>query len=239
MIKNTFIIIFISTILSACGNPQYVKYATNNNQNNFIPMYGTPDIKKTESQKAADQKFIKTVIENSGSRKKAATEFAAWGWAEKRKGNNKTAISRFNQSWLIDPNYYQPYWGFGAITLAEGKPKKAAEFFETALSHIDNEKEKPRLQVDAARAYAWQASEIKKTDTVNSEMFYKKANSLIDNALSSDPKYSRAYSMGGLISYDQGNYKRAWEIVRKSRNTGGYKFDAEFIDKLSKEMPEH
>lgn len=238
MFKNTLILIFVSTILSACVNPQHAKYAANNNRINFIPMYGSPDIKKTESQKLADKKFIKTVIKNSGSRKKAATEFSAWGWSEKRKGNVKNSISRFNQSWLIDPNYYQPYWGFGAVALVEKNPKKAAMFFEKALSLIDEEKEKPRLQVDTARAYAWQASKIKKTDSIISEKLYKKANKLIDKALNLDPKYRKAYSMGGIISYDQGNFKRAWEIVKKSRDSDSYKFDSKFIEKLSKLMPE-
>lgn len=238
---RSILMLILSTIgLMSCAPPQHIKEIWNNKYKpiNTLPMYGAPYTTKTDAQIKADAQFIKTVTENSGSREKAAKEFAAWGWAEKRKGKNKNSISRFNQSWLLDPKYYQPYWGFGAVFLAEGKPKKASEFFEKALSLIDEEKEKPRLQVDAARAYAWLASEIKKTDSINSEMLYKKANALIDKALNSDPKYGSAYSMGGIISYDQGDYKRAWEIVKRSRDTGSYKFDSKFIEKLSKVMPE-
>ncbi len=238
--SRIYFIVFIISVLASCAPPQHIKDSWNNKYKpiNTLPMYGAPAIQKTEAQKKSDETFIKSVIKSEGSRENAAKRFSMSGWLEKRKGNKRIAVSRFNQSWLLDPNYYQPYWGFGAVTLAEGNPKKAAEFFETALGYIDDEKEKPRLQVDAARAYAWQASEIKNTNAANSEILYKKANSLIDKALNSDPKYSSAYSMGGLISYEQGNYKRAWEIVKKSRDTGSYKFNSKFIEKLSKEMPE-
>ena len=238
MFKKICTVIIFTVVLSSCVNPQYAKIAQNSNSINFIPMYGEPDTKKTENQKRSDEKFIKSVVKNSGSHEKAAKEFAAWGWAEKGKGNEKTAISRFNQSWLIDPTYYQPYWGFGAVALAKGNSEKAIIYFEKALNLINEDKEKPRLQVDTARAYAWQAIKIKKNDAERSKKYYKRANSLINNALDLDPKYKSAYSMGSFIYYEQGDYKGAWRIVKKSRENGNYKFEANFIEKLSKEMAE-
>jgi tetratricopeptide (TPR) repeat protein len=239
-IKNIPLIILVTIGITSCAFSDKTKFLYENKykQVNTIPMYGAPHIKKTDDQKKLDKEFIQAAVKESGSRKKSAIEFSLRGWLKRKEGNNRVAIMRFNQSWLLDPNYYQPYWGFGVIYLAKNKPKKASELFEKALSLIDEEKEKPRLQVDAARAYAWQASEIKKTDSINSERLYKRANKLIDKALSGDPEYRKAYSMGGIISYDQGNYKRAWEIVIKSRDSGSYKFDSKFIEKLSKSMPE-
>jgi len=34
-------------------------------------------------------------------------------------GNLDYAMRRYNQSWLLNPNNYQPYWGFGRILLQQ------------------------------------------------------------------------------------------------------------------------
>ena len=238
MLRNTFSVILISILLSACvTNPQSAEFTAYNSTINLMPMYGYPEIKKTESQKIADEKFIQTVVAESGSREKSAKEFAAWGWAEKQKGNVDNAMRRFNQSWLLDPNYLS-YWGFGSITLAKGKPAKAAVYFEKALELIDDDNEKPRLLVDAAKSYALQGSNVAETDPVKSESLYKKSNSLIEKALTADPKYGNAYHFGALIDYHQGNYKDAWKIVKKARASGNYEFDPKFIEALSSKMAE-
>lgn len=214
------------------------RYSTSTKPINLIPMYGYPNVEKTVGQKKADEEFIKTIVANSGSRAKGAKEFAAWGWVERRKGNIDNAMRRFNQSWLLDPNYYQPYWGFGVISLVKKSPAKAAVYFEKALNLIDDDKEKARLLVDAAKAYAWQGSNFKKTDTVKSDLSYKKANTLIETALNADPKYGNAYYYGAFIYRDQGDYRKAWGIVKKARASGSYHFKPKFIDALSEQMPE-
>jgi hypothetical protein len=38
--------------------------------------------------------------------------------------------------------------------------------------------------------------------------------------------------------YVEGNYKMAWDIVRKSRDLGGDVHSSDFIDALSIKMPE-
>lgn len=202
-------------------------------------MYGAPVIKKTESQKKGDEEFVKSVIKNSGSRDEAAQKFAAWGWMEKDKKNNRQAIMRFNQSWLINEDYYQPYWGFGAVMLSERKPDKAIKYFERALELIDDgDNQKPRLLVDSARPYVIKAVQIKVKDPENSQRLYKIANIRIDKALELDPNYKSAYQFGGAAAYLQGDYKRAWNIVKKSRKTGAYKFDPKFIRMLTSKMHE-
>ncbi len=158
-------------------------------------------------------------------------------------GDAKTAMMRFNQAWLLDPDYYQPYWGFGVLMLGEGKPEKALVYFEDAMSRIDKSmtdetKEKPPFYVDVARANAWQASKLKKTDAEKSRALYETADKLIDDALRIAPDYGDAYRWGGIIAYDQANYERTWRMVKKSRETGAYEFDEKFIAKLSRAMPE-
>ena len=239
MLKNILVIIFITGLLSACANPQYAKFTTNNTPINLIPMYGYPNIEKTATQKKADEQFIKTVVADSGSREKSSKDFAAWGWAERQKGNIDNAMRRFNQAWLLDPNNFLAYWGFGAITLSNKKPGEAVVYFEKALGLIDDESQKPRLFVDAARAYALRSNIEKQATPEKSNESYNKAKILITKALDADLKYGKAYRIGALISYSHGDYRTAWEIVNRARTTGNYKFDDEFIKSLSDEMAEH
>lgn len=239
MFRNIVRVIFISVMLSACvTNPQYTKLATNNSPINLIPMYGYPEVKKTERQKESDKKFIDAVVKNSGSNRKSSEEFAAWGWDDRRKGNLDNAMRRFNQSWLLDNTYYQPYWGFGAILLSHKKPSEAAVHFERALQLVDDLNEKPRLLVDAARANAWQASIVQGEDEKQAAVFYKKANGLIEEALTLNPEYEKALLLGALIYYDQGDYENSWRIVKMAKSVNRYKYSQEFIKNLSSKMPE-
>ena len=238
MLKNILNVILVAIMLSACAFPYRSIIDTDNNPINLIPMYGHPKIEKTEDQKKADDHFIKTVSGNSGSREKASKEFAAEGWRYRQKGDSDNSMRRFNQSWLLDPDYYMPYWGFGALLLAQGKAAEAAPHFDKALSLIDDDREKPRLLVNSARAYAFQGIDMTTTDKVKSNEFFEKANSLFNEALKLDPKYGNAYRVGAFIYYCQGNYKKAWGLVKRSRALDSYDFDPKFIEALSMEMSE-
>ncbi len=202
---------------------------------NLIPMYGYPDIEKSEEQKKADKKFIRTVVANSGTREEGSKMFAAEAWRNLGKGDAANAMRRFNQSWLLNPKGYLPYWGFGALLLAQGKATKAVTHFEKALSLINEDGEKPRLLTDTARAYSIQGSRT--TDSTKSKKSFGKANSLFSEAIRLDPQYANAYYAWALSFYIQGNYKKAWDMVKKSRGLGR-DINPKFIDALSRKMPE-
>lgn len=205
-------------------------------QINLIPMYGYPEIQKTEDQKNADEKFIKTF---SDSRKKTSREFASRGWYYLQQGDRATSMRRFNQSWLLDPDYYSHYWGFGVLLKLEDRSGEAITHFDKALSLIGNRhKDKPRLLLDAADAYAIQGRLAKTNNKSRSQEYFHKAVLLIDEAILIAPQFGDAYRAGAQIYYDQGNYKKAWELVKRSRNTSGSDIDSSFIEKLSREMPE-
>ena len=257
MIKHSFwnyaFTLFLVIGLTSCMPPKAKEVMTGGlhyKPLNLLPMYGAdyePYIKKTEAQKEKDREFIASVIKSEGSREVGAKLFAGVGWQKKRSGDLNTAMMRFNQSWLLDSNYYQPYWGFASILLEENKPEKASVYFDKALSLINNSSQetdeetkvfKPWIFVDAARAYGWTAGRLKETDVERSKSLYEKANKLIDEALMIDPKVGRAYKIGAAIAYDEGDYKRAWSFVKKAQNMGVHKFDEKFISKLSKVSPE-
>lgn len=217
---------------------------------NLLPMYGYPGVQKTEAQKRLDEDFIRDVSKSQGSRENAGKEFAARGWFYLEQGEAAISMQRFNQSWLLNPNNYMPYWGFGVLLKRQGKAAEGVPYFDKALSLIDGQhSDRPRLLADAAMAYADLGHSLATTDKSKSVQYFKKANSLAketlildsrfgDEALRLQWEFREAYSYGAYVYHDQGSYEAAWEVVKKSRASGGYVFESGFIEELSMKMPE-
>jgi len=237
-LENILNVLLVAIALTACASPYPPVIGVDGVPINLIPMYGYPTIEKTDAQKKADEDFIRSVGSSPELREKSSKYFAGQGWAELQNGNTDNAMRKFNQSWLLDPKYYLPLWGFGAVALINGDPVEAVTHFEKALYLIDVDDEKPRLLVDSARAYAQQANKLNQTDNRNSERLFNKANALIGVALNADPQFGHAYFIGALIYYDQADYQKAWNLVNKSHAIDSYDIDPDFIVALSGKLKE-
>ncbi len=110
---------------------------------NELPMYGQRT--KTPAQVRADKAFIKTVTKGRKSREDAAEYFAQTGWNSFYKGDKTTAIKRFNQAWLLNPNNQHALWGFAVIAGGRGQIEEAIRLFRMAT---ENGPENPSLQRD-------------------------------------------------------------------------------------------
>ncbi len=226
--------IVIALIMSACATSH--ESITDTPPINLIPMYGYPSIEKTTDQKKADKFFIETAIQNSGSLEKASMEFAGEAWRKYEVGDYTTAMRRFNQAWLLNQDNYFVHWGFSALLFDQGKTDEAISHYDKALSVIDNVEEKPRLLTDTARAYSKKA--YTEADKLKSKELFRKTNSLYKEALILDPHYDNAYRDWPRSLYLEGNYEKAWEIIKQSRTLGNRDISQDFIDLLSKKMPE-
>ena len=98
---------------------------------NELPMYG--HLTKTAAQKRADKKYIKTMTKNGRSRAEAADMAAKAGWNFYYKGSRSTAIKRFNQAWLLDPENQLALWGSAGICQDREQWDEAIKYFEMAL----------------------------------------------------------------------------------------------------------
>lgn len=244
-LKNTLNAVLIAIILAACASPARTGISTDNDPINLIPMYGHPDIEKNEDQNGADERFIEAVTRSSGSREKASREFAGRGWYYLQQGDNATSMKRFNQSWLLDPGNYMPYWGFGALVNMQGKSAEAIHHFERALLLIrDMDSDKPRLLSDTAKAYVAWGRDNRTTDKMKSEQFFEKAKSMANEVFKLDPQFGNdavkmdaqfafAYRYGeGLVqsgvdaantAYIRGDYKtalRAYRLLAEQQEPG-------------------
>jgi len=108
---------------------------------NELPMFG--GYEKTVVQVDADERFLQTVLPSfAGDRAAAAEYFAQVGWNLYYGDDRSTAIKRFNQAWLLDPDNAHALWGFGVICRERGNVQDALRYYRMAL---DAGSQDPRL----------------------------------------------------------------------------------------------
>ncbi len=90
---------------------------------NERPMYG--------GGKQDEQKFIDSVIASGYTRKAGAQEAVARGFQSFEKRDFGPAMRRFNQAWVLDPDYAETYRGFALVLIArDRKPDEAEAMFK-------------------------------------------------------------------------------------------------------------
>ena len=108
---------------------------------NELPMFG--GYEKTAAQVDADERFLQTVLPSfAGDRAAAAEHFAQVGWNLYYGDDRSTAIKRFNQAWLLDPENAHALWGFAVICRERGNVHDALRYYRMAL---DAGSQAPRL----------------------------------------------------------------------------------------------
>src|SRR3989344_8037606 len=117
-----------------------------------IPMYGQPEIPRPDFLKKADEDFIKQATSGFGNREAASKAWYAEADKFMSQGNLDYAMRRYNQSWLLNPNNYQPYWGFARVMDARDNYDGAFKYFKKANELINDPFQKPALLSDAAIA---------------------------------------------------------------------------------------
>ncbi len=80
---------------------------------NLQPEYG--HVVKDKDHLEEDQKFIDLVLKQDTTHRKGSEHLVGLGFKYLGQGDMETAMRRFNQAWLLDPQNENVYWGFGAI----------------------------------------------------------------------------------------------------------------------------
>ncbi len=80
---------------------------------NEQPFFGF--VAKNAEQKAADEKFVRAMLDAVGTREKAFEEATKRGWRAISKGNAGEAAQRFNQAYLLAPEQSGVYHSFAVI----------------------------------------------------------------------------------------------------------------------------
>jgi predicted Zn-dependent protease len=70
---------------------------------------------KNDAQREADEKFVKSLLEATGSKEKALDEVAKRGWRALATGKLGEAALRFNQAFLVAPEQSSVYHGLAVV----------------------------------------------------------------------------------------------------------------------------
>ncbi|MBL7157067.1 MAG: tetratricopeptide repeat protein [Candidatus Omnitrophica bacterium] len=181
---------------------------------NEMPMYG--NVPKTPYQKEMDEQFIKKVIEQFGSRKAAAKEHVAFAWYYYNKGDLKTAMKRFNQAWLLDPNNEEVFSGFGLLMSKRRQYDDTKAMYDKAI------------QINPNYADAYHNRGLAYAGMGN----YEKAISDFTKVIEIVPNSSQAYNDRAVAYYRIKEYNKSRDDVEKAKELG-YEVSPGFIKALS------
>ena len=234
---RNFVLFLLATIFLAAGIAGAADIGpTSTSSVNLIPMYGYPEIQRTAEEKKADENFIASEAAPGYSREQSSKKWIELGWKWKNKGADDNAMRFFNLAWLMNPNNYESFHGFGVLLLPS-KPAEATTYFEKALSLIDDKDSwKPTLMADTATSYYLQAKT--ENDQIKKDEFFRKANALYSESVRLNPNNRNAYVLWAASLYSEGDYTKSWQMVKNARGLGGKELSPDFINMLSKKMPE-
>jgi tetratricopeptide (TPR) repeat protein len=228
MLRNLFLCFPLAMLITACAAPGGVRIDN-------IPMYGQPEVERPAVLKKADEDFIAKVTATIPDRREASKMW--WTQAEKfmAQGDIDYAMRRYNQSWLLDPGNYQPYWGFARVTLEQGKTAEAIDFLSRAKELVDDPYQQVALLADTGAAYTAMAETATGKQEEN---YFALANENFTASTKIDPNYANSWRRWAFSLYEQGNYSEAWAKVKRARELNARPFPDSFITALSKQQPE-
>ena len=203
-----------------------------------VPMYGLPAIERPEALKRADTEFIKQASEGLGGREKASVAWWMQGDKFMAEGNLDNAMRRYNQSWLLNPNSFRAYWGFGRVLLEQNQLDESLKHLEKAVQLVDDEYQKVALLADAATAYSVKANLTITGNPKEGARYFLLANQHYEESTKLDPKYPNAWRSWARSLYFEGRFAEAWQKVKTARSLGASEFPPQFIKALEEKMPQ-
>jgi tetratricopeptide (TPR) repeat protein len=129
---------------------------------NNAPRYG--NVKKSQTYIDIDNKFISEVVQQFGSRKEAAKKQIEFGWDYLQRGDNVTAMKRFNQAWLLDSTLIDIYWGFGAVM---GARKQYDQSIAYLKKYYQGNPKNERIMIDLSTSYFQYAFTLRQKGALN------------------------------------------------------------------------
>lgn len=232
---RSFLIVLIVAFFSLVSGGLAVEPSFNPNG---MPMFGQPKIPRSQEQKKADEAFIRGNTMRFKTRTAAAIALASQGWAAIRVKQLNVAMERFNQAWLMNPNYYGAFWGFGAVLSQRGRLLDAIEQLEMARALIDESGQRPALLADLGALYSEHAASLPADNQLDRAQYFVQANTRFTECLENDPKFATGWLEWAISLYGQERYSEAWVKAKRYRELRGEPLPGDFQKKLSAKLPE-
>jgi Tfp pilus assembly protein PilF len=202
-----------------------------------LPMYGQPDIVRSENSKKADEEFIRNALAKYGNRQTGSNAMAAEGWTLVRNRKQEAALQRFNQAWLLNPKNFQAFWGFGAVLSERGKIAEAIDQLETARELAGNQPQRVALLSDLGTLHSEYAVRMPPEKSLDRARQFVLANNRFTESLEIDPNFTPSWREWAISLYEQGRYAEAWAKARRAKELNAEPFPPAFLQKLTEKMP--
>lgn len=187
---------------------------------NILPMYG--EVTKCKEQLESDKEFLAEMDRFFPKRRDAMQDRIKSGWKYFYENDFETSMKRFNQAWLLSPESYEIYWGFGNIIAIKGKPKDALKYFDMAKKLNPTNSD---FYVSSALAYSQIFLEEKNSKLLNSAI------KDLEKGLKLNPKNGKLYSMLSTSYFYLNNIKEAKKYLVEAE-----KLDSSSINKEYKRI---
>jgi len=209
--KMRCIVCIIFVCISYAGSAQNMSYKDwkkdAEEDIRLLPKYG--NIPKTKGQLNSDNQLIDSYIKQEGSRRKASEVLIDIGFTYLYKGDIKTAMYRFNQAWLLDPENENVFWGWGAIYFTFGDMSKALEQYGEGLKLNP---ENPNILTDKGTIFMDKYYEHNDKSSLSSAIdLFSKSYSVDSTNQNTSYKLSVAY----FIAKDCENALKFFDICKK------------------------
>ena len=203
---------FVFFFLSGCNSPTDISE---------LPFYG--NVEKNPAELEADRRLIETVTKDQ-TREEASKEVCRRGWEYFYSNDLKTAMKRFNQAWLLDPQNPMAIWGMGAVVGKQGQ----YEFSDEKLSQsiellIQAHHFSPNnYKILTYLAYRYSIKGCVEKDKIGSDgkFYFDRANQLYEKAKQLNPEYELLYYNWGTSYYHERKYREALDMLQKAKELG-------------------
>ncbi len=202
------------------------------------PFYGNKI--KTEQQVKFEKKLIESTIKKFGNKKKGSSNAVRAGWKAYYSDKKETAMKHFNESWILNPENAQAFYGFGVLLYEQNKlleakkiflkcteldPEYGMAFCQLAVTHKE-------IGMDATKKYRnIEHNELSKN--INHALYYiEKASTL--SKKDKDLAYI-FYEWSYLLAMKK-NYKKAVSKALISQKYDNQFISSDFIDNLKKNL---
>ncbi|MFK8012328.1 MAG: type IV pilus biogenesis/stability protein PilW [Marinicellaceae bacterium] len=187
-----------------------------------MPMYDGIDRNANPKLKKRDKKFIAKMTKKHGNIQNAAKVLADQGFEYIEMGNDKKAMQRFNQAWLLDSDYADVYWGFSTILYEQGDNCGAMKIGHKALDARLSSLIPPKQNMLFAKLgmVTSVCAMDDSNDEKNKALLIKKADDLFVRAENIWPS-AYLYDMWWQGLYWRGEYEKSWDKVFLMRENGG------------------
>jgi tetratricopeptide (TPR) repeat protein len=184
------------------------------------PMFGSTDRADDPALRAADRLFVAAIVGRYGGRREGSAAMTRDAWRLLHGNDAAGAMRLFNEAWVVDPSYYDVYWGFGAILQGRGELDAAIPMLERANTLPDvHQANRAPLLGDLANLYALKAASLAPGAAGRGE-YFERANAIFAEATGIDPGNAQPWVQWIVGLLYQARYDEAWSKVEAARERG-------------------